>query len=240
MESLLFVGTTDANGDLVITRRITNNPRRLVKVQWFAGDFTDGVDAILEDVGRGAVIGDALVLGSRTLLTLTDANSDAWYTIDEVGGGIVEQELRLTVSSGGASKVGGCRAYFDEAATASADADIRSIGGMTIGANNFSLIAPATFSSGDNTLVADPGDGYQAGLAELSVQNVDTVTRTLIIKHGATIFLQVDLDAGAILHITREPLFFWIAAASTAIVANASAANAIKVMGGSSFVRVAQ
>lgn len=229
MESLLFVGTTNANGDLVITRRISR-PRRLVKVQWFSGDFVDGVDAILEDVGPGAVIGAALTLGNRTLLTLTDANSDAWYTIDDAGGGIVEQELKLTVSSGGASKVGGCRAYFDEAAP----------GQVTYDPNDFADITPVTLALGDNTLVADPGDGYQACIAEISFKNVDTVSRTLIVKHGVTSFAEIPLDAGQVLAVAWEPHLFWTAAPSTAIVANASAASVIKVLGGRSLTRVAR
>lgn len=113
MNYMLLVGTTDNSGALVITKRIYE-AHRLVKVRWLAGDFANGVDAVIANAGLGAIAGTGLVIGDRTLLTLTNADDDAWYDVSEEGDGIVDQEIKLTVSGGGSGKFGGCIAYFSE------------------------------------------------------------------------------------------------------------------------------
>ena len=106
--------------------------------------------------------------------------------------------------------------------------------------NKYTQIAPATLSSGNNDLVADPGDGYEAVLVEVGFQNVDTVTRTLIIKRGSTVLRQWDLATLAVVEVSWPEGLEWVAAASTAIVANASAGSAIKVTGGRWYKRPAR
>lgn len=121
MESMLLIGTTDANGALTITQKMYH-PRRLVSVKWLAGNFTDGVDATLVNLG---IPGAENTLGlspgalNTTVLTLTDVNDDATYAANA----IIDDELRLVVANGGAGKTGGCIAYFDETAVAAGGGD---------------------------------------------------------------------------------------------------------------------
>ena len=118
LKSMRLWGTTDANGDLVVTA-----PRSLfgwlIAVQWIDGDLADGVDAVLSATRTPSGV-------DATLLTLTDANADAWYypTVvehDAAGAAqttrtfqIIEGTLQLTVSSGGVTKTGGCIVYYTD------------------------------------------------------------------------------------------------------------------------------
>jgi len=109
--------TTDGSGDGTAVSRPLNGT--LYMVQWVDGDFADGVDGTFT-VGSN----DAGV--AYTVLTLTNANSDALYfpraTADDLAGadstydgtrvvyGVeppIVGKVTLTVAQGGATKTGG-------------------------------------------------------------------------------------------------------------------------------------
>ena len=111
-------GTTDASGDLTVTasHKITG---LLHAVSWIDGTFADGVDAVISDDRDGDET-------DVTLLTLTNANDDAMYyprvLFDDNAGvdvatqyteQVINGKPKLVVSSGGASKVGGCVVYVE-------------------------------------------------------------------------------------------------------------------------------
>ena len=121
LEHIKLYGTTDASGALTVQSTV-NVLGELVAVEWIDGTLADGVDAVLSCVRDN----DA---ADVTLLTLTDANSDAWYypytpAQDNAGTAVtfdgtneiyvrqaVNGQLKLVVSSGGDTKVGGCIVY---------------------------------------------------------------------------------------------------------------------------------
>ena len=103
--------------------------------------------------------------------------------------------------------------------------------------NKYTRLTVATLASGDNTIVADPGDGYEAVVDKLVLQNIDTVDRTAIIKDSAGTFYEVVLTTKQTIVVgydSDDPL---VATASAAVVVNASAGSAIKVCGGRWFKR---
>lgn len=118
LKSEQLIGTTDENGDLVVTM---TRPLMgwLIAVQWIDGDLADGVDATLKAVHTPSGV-------DTTLLTLTDANDDAWYypTVvehDNAGAAqttrtfqIIEGTLQLTIADGGDTKTGGCIVYYTD------------------------------------------------------------------------------------------------------------------------------
>jgi len=117
-----LTGTTDSSGDLTVTSEASYNGL-LHSVQWIDGDLADGVDAVLSVTDTDSGV-------DFTLLTLTDANSDAMYhprhQIDtEAGAGVtydgtnevyemvpVVGTLKLVISSGGDTKTGGAVVYL--------------------------------------------------------------------------------------------------------------------------------
>jgi hypothetical protein len=121
LEPVKLTGTTDSSGDLTLTSEGTYNGV-LHSVQWIDGDLVDGVDAVLSVVNTDAGI-------DFTLLTLTNANSDALHLVrhqvsDATGAGVtydgtnevyemppVVGKLKLVVSSGGDTKTGGAVVY---------------------------------------------------------------------------------------------------------------------------------
>jgi hypothetical protein len=122
MREVKLYGTTDASGDLTVNSTENAIFGYLYAVRWIDGTFENGVDAVLSTVNHDA---------AATLLTLTDANDDAWYyprslVHDESGaaltgtaGGdralpLVCGELKLVVSSGGNKLSGGCIVFIDE------------------------------------------------------------------------------------------------------------------------------
>lgn len=116
--------TTDGSGDATVYSAATYNGE-LCAVQWIDGDLVDGVDAVLSVTNTDAGV-------DYTLLTLTNANSDAFYlpraaTVDATGtaslyaaGGTavngkmpVVGKLKLVVSSGGDTKTGGLVVFLE-------------------------------------------------------------------------------------------------------------------------------
>jgi hypothetical protein len=122
LEPVKLIGTTDGSGDATVTSESTYNGL-LHSVQWIDGDLADGVDAVLSVVNTDAGV-------DFTLLTLTNANSDAMYhprhQIDtEAGAGVtydgtnevyemapIVGKLKLVISAGGDTKTGGAVVYI--------------------------------------------------------------------------------------------------------------------------------
>ncbi len=123
IRAIKLYGTTDASGNLTVTsgNKITG---LLHAVSWIDGTFADGVDAVISDDRDGDET-------DVTLLTLTNANDDAMYypqtpaqdnamsdvTFDGTNEiythQIVNGKLKMVVSDGGESKVGGCVVYIE-------------------------------------------------------------------------------------------------------------------------------
>jgi hypothetical protein len=94
-------------------------PYLLYAVEWVDTDFDAGVDAVLSvtSTPSGA---------DRTLLTLTNADAEAWYyaqvlVSDNTGTAttfyvpqVVDGKLKLVVSAGGNVKTGKCLVYLME------------------------------------------------------------------------------------------------------------------------------
>jgi hypothetical protein len=121
INKIRLYGTASALGALTVNgeRSISG---RIYKIVWLSGTFVDDVDAVI------SVINDD---GNETILTLTDANSDANYyprtlvhdatgtALTGTSGGDREMPFvvgrpRLVVSDGGDSKTGGCIIYYFE------------------------------------------------------------------------------------------------------------------------------
>jgi len=121
LKSIKLTGTTSAGGAVTITatRSIL---ARLYAVEWIDGTFDDGVDGTLSFVQSESEV-------DTTLLTLTDANSDAWYypralvhdasgtALTGTAGGdrtlpVINGTLKLVIAQGGNAKTGGCIVYY--------------------------------------------------------------------------------------------------------------------------------
>lgn len=101
------IATTNSSGVATIFINL-NSPMRVFQVDWIKGTLATGVDATLVAVGNGAQIVD------RTLLTLTDANADSFNAISESGNGLVTQQLKMSITSGGNAGIGGMRVWLDD------------------------------------------------------------------------------------------------------------------------------
>lgn len=122
IDHLELVGTTDSGGDATVTATIAVYAR-LLAVEWTVGDLAAGVDAVLSVTNTSSGV-------DHTLLTLTNANSDAWYytrviASDNAGATItfdgtneiyvkdvINGHLKLVISSGGDTKTGGVTVYY--------------------------------------------------------------------------------------------------------------------------------
>lgn len=123
-EPVRLITTTDGSGDATIESVNTYNGE-LAMVQWIDGDLVDGVDAVLSVTDTDSGV-------DYTLLTLTNANDDAFYltrkgVTDETGAAMlyaaggtavpgklpVVGRLKLVISSGGASKTGGAIVFIE-------------------------------------------------------------------------------------------------------------------------------
>ena len=108
---------TDDSGDYTETLSERIQFGFLYAVEWVDNDLVDGVDAVLSVASTPSGV-------DQTLLTLTDANDDAWEyprteTQDNTGannGGLdfylIAGKLKLVVSSGGDTKTGSMRVYY--------------------------------------------------------------------------------------------------------------------------------
>lgn len=116
--------TTDGSGDATGYSEASYNGE-LCAVQWIDGTFGDGVDAVLSVTNTDAGV-------DYTLLTLTNANDDAFYlpraaTVDASGAASlyaaagtavngkmpVVGKLKLVVSGGGDTKTGGLVVFLE-------------------------------------------------------------------------------------------------------------------------------
>lgn len=118
---LVLTGTTNGSGVLTLDGP-TAVAGRLIAVEWIDGSLADGVDAVISCVNTSSGV-------NQTLLTLTNANDDAWYypralvhdatgtALTGTAGGdremlIMNGTPRLAITSGGNAKTGGCILYY--------------------------------------------------------------------------------------------------------------------------------
>lgn len=118
MKEIRLIGTTSALGAATVTATAASFGR-VYAVEWVDGSLVDGVDAVLKCTRTPSGV-------DNTLLTLTDANADAWHYVRAVssnatgGAGALEVcpvangVLTLTIADGGDSKVGGCIVYLED------------------------------------------------------------------------------------------------------------------------------
>ena len=121
LKEVRLYGTTSAGGALTVngTHPVFG---RLYAVRWIDGAFDDGVDAVISTQTHDA---------AATLLTLTDANNDAWYyprdlVHDATGGALTgtsggDREMylligtpRVTVDEGGNATSGAITLILEE------------------------------------------------------------------------------------------------------------------------------
>lgn len=122
LQAIPLVGTTNGSGAVTITATIPTFGL-LQAVEWVDGDLADGVDAVLSVTDNQSGV-------DSTLLTLTDANNDAWYyprraAHDNTGTAVtydgtneiyvpsvIAGKLKLAITSGGDTKTGGAVVYY--------------------------------------------------------------------------------------------------------------------------------
>ena len=119
-----ILATTDGSGDATAYSEASYNGE-LVAVQWIDGDFADGVDGTLSVTSTDSGV-------DYTLLTLTDANNDAFYLTRGATSGAtgaaslyaaagtavndkmpVVGKLKLVIAQGGATKTGGVVVFLE-------------------------------------------------------------------------------------------------------------------------------
>jgi len=122
IRTVKLYGTTDGTDGTAGALTVTSNHKvvgLLKGIQWIDGDLADGVDAVISvDMDDNAP--DVI------LLTLTNADSDAWYypkavANDGTGSAIATEFVdlvingkpKLVISSGGNGKSGGCIIYYE-------------------------------------------------------------------------------------------------------------------------------
>lgn len=105
---MTLTGTTDGSGDLTVNGESAINGL-LYAAWWIFGSGTSGVDATLTIQGTPSGVAD-------TVLTLTDANANAWYPVRRAETGTTGAALvtysypavigtpRLVIAQGGATK----------------------------------------------------------------------------------------------------------------------------------------
>jgi|MudIll2142460700_1097286.scaffolds.fasta_scaffold159099_3 hypothetical protein len=123
LHELRLYGTCDSDGALTV-KGTTAVHGYLEAVEWIDGDFANGVDAVISAYNTNSGT-------DNTLLTLTNADNDAWYyprvlihseagaALTGSSGGDRERPMingipRLVVSSGGDVVAGGCILYWWE------------------------------------------------------------------------------------------------------------------------------
>lgn len=122
LHDIRLIGTTDASGNLTLTTP-SGMTGWLEAVEWVDGTLDDGVDATLSVTETPSGV-------DQTLLTLTNANDDAWSrprhvvhsetgtALTGTSGGdrarpIINGKLKLVIASGGNAKTGGCIVYYE-------------------------------------------------------------------------------------------------------------------------------
>lgn len=123
IRAVYLYGTTDSSGDLTVTADVKATGL-LHAVEWIDGTLVDGVDAVISFTSSASGV-------ARTVLTLTNADIDAWYFPREAmhsnaGAAItydgtrpiyeravVDGILKMVVADGGDTKVGGCIVYLE-------------------------------------------------------------------------------------------------------------------------------
>lgn len=108
--------TTDGSGAATVQSTV-DVFGRLIAVAWTDGDLADGVDAVISCVGSGRP--------DQTLLTLTNANDDAWHypmvAASSTAGAaltwytpqVISGTIKVVVAAGGATKTGAVRLYIE-------------------------------------------------------------------------------------------------------------------------------
>ena len=116
IKDVKLYGTTNSGGALTVTGQGAVSGF-LYAIEWIDGSFADGVDAVISCTNTPSGV-------DNTLLTLTNANDDAWYFVretedDNTGAAGTSKVLpilngvpKLVVSSGGDTKAGGCVLYY--------------------------------------------------------------------------------------------------------------------------------
>jgi hypothetical protein len=117
-----YDSTSAADANTVTGQRSSSgSPYLLYAVEWVDTDFDAGVDAVLSVTSSPSG-------ADKTLLTLTNADAEAWYhpkvlATDNTGTNlvgeyvfqVVDGTLKLVVSAGGATKTGKCLVRLLEA-----------------------------------------------------------------------------------------------------------------------------
>lgn len=123
LHELRLSGTCDSDGALTVAGPTAVNGQ-LEAVEWIDGSLVDGVDAVVSCYNTNSGT-------DNTLLTLTNANNDAWYyprvlvndaagaaLTGSAGGDRVRAQMngipRLAVTDGGNGGIGGCIVYWWE------------------------------------------------------------------------------------------------------------------------------
>ena len=117
LHDVKLTGTTAADGSATINSSVAILGY-LEAVDWIDGSFSDGVDAVLSTTLTSSAT-------DHTLLTLTNADNDAVYyprrVVDTTAGAaatgvygrfLIDGYLKLSVTSGGDTKTGGCVVYW--------------------------------------------------------------------------------------------------------------------------------
>lgn len=123
IDHIKLTATTDAAGAATVTGTVPV-VGKLLAIEWIDGTFADGVDAVISITSTSSGV-------DHTILTLSNANDDAWYyprvimhdnagvavTLDGTNEAYVEDVLfgfpKLVVANGGDSFTGGCVIYFE-------------------------------------------------------------------------------------------------------------------------------
>lgn len=211
MRIVELLGTTAADGSKAITSPTLGRPMRLVKVLWKNIDFAAGVDATIKAVGSESAanaLGVAVASLDRTLLTLTNADADAWHEISGPDN-IVDQQIRLNITSGGDGKKGGAILYLDEIASDSVQLSGDGAGGASEPLV-VEYVPPTTFYHGQ-TNVTTAGTEVALAASQVLVEGIVTVkakhanTGDIFVgKNPVTLSTGFVLDAGEQITLTVD------------------------------------
>jgi hypothetical protein len=123
LDEIILEATTDTNGDatVVSTRAVFG---KLYAVEWVDGSFANGVDPTLTAIRTPTGV-------NQTLLTLSNANDDAWYyprtQVHDLTGAVLTYDsteavsdpplingvLQLVVANGGNTQTGSMIVYVE-------------------------------------------------------------------------------------------------------------------------------